>query len=146
MLMHWSFMMEAPVNHQLLESIVGIHFLPAKYPQAISSLSTSWQSILVTTMQTNGDSNLYTGLAVSILTLNLAQEGGWISLIFFEVEGSICFVFPVSTFIEKFESMRNFFPCYQDHKKWTKGKQLNCFLPSLTDVMYTLKFPFCEDL
>ena len=35
-----------------------------------------------------------------------------------------CVVFPVSTLLEKFESMRKHFPCYQDHKKVNQGKIL----------------------
>ena len=54
-----------------------------------------------------------------------------------------CIVFPVSTFVEKFESMRKNFPCYQDHKKWTKGKFCQPEAAGRGLVMFP-RFTFCD--
>ena len=54
-----------------------------------------------------------------------------------------CIVFSVSTFVENFESVRTIFPCYQDHKKWTKGKFWQPEAAGRGLVMFP-RFTFCD--
>ena len=65
-------------------------------------------------------------------------------IILFEIEIVFCcIVFSVSTFVENFESVRTIFPCYQDHKKWTKGKFCQPEAAGRGLVMFP-RFTFCD--
>ena len=75
--------------------------------------------------------------SITLINVILLEAAFWQEIVF------CCVVFPVSTFVEKFESMRKNFPCYQDHKKWTKGKFCQPEAAGRGLVMFP-RFTFCD--